>query len=98
MVYLKRLEEIDDGKRARFLAEFAQVKKDVTVGVLFALFLGGVGAHRYYMGQCKIGLVYTLLCWTLIPAMVAFVEIFLMPGRVRIFNERKANEIIDRYS
>ena len=95
-MYLDRLETLDGGKRARFHAEFSNVQKNSTTGVLFALFLGGVGAHRYYMGQIGIGLVYTLLFWTFIPGIIAFVEMFFMPSRVRVFNDTKANEIIDR--
>jgi hypothetical protein len=30
-------------------------KKDKTVAALFAIFLGGWGAHRFYMGQDKMG-------------------------------------------
>ena len=93
---LQRLEELDGGKRSRFHAEFSQVEKNGTVGVLFALFLGGFGAHRYHMGQTGIGLVYTLLFWTFIPGIVVFVEMFLMPSRVRAFNDARANESIDR--
>lgn len=41
---------------------------------LLALFLGGLGAHRFYLGQTFLGLMYILFCWTFIPAIVAFVE------------------------
>ena len=41
---------------------------------LLALFLGGLGVHRFYLGQPFVGLIYLLFCWTFIPAIVAFVE------------------------
>ncbi len=41
---------------------------------LFAFFLGGFGAHKFYLGQVGMGVVYLLLCWTFIPAIVAFIE------------------------
>lgn len=47
-------------------------KSKVAAGVL-ALFLGGLGIHRFYLGQWW-GVFYLLLCWTFIPAIVAFVE------------------------
>lgn len=40
---------------------------------LLALFLGGFGLHRYYLRQ-QWWWVYLLLCWTLVPSVVALVE------------------------
>lgn len=31
------------------------------------LFTGWAGGHRYYQGRWKLGLLYTLLCWTGVP-------------------------------
>ncbi|MFB6200538.1 MAG: TM2 domain-containing protein [Halorhabdus sp.] len=45
----------------------------VTAGIL-ALLLGGLGAHKFYQGNTKLGLVYLCLFWTFIPAILAFVE------------------------
>lgn len=44
------------------------------VAGLLALFLGGFGIHKFYLGRKGWGVVYLLLCWTLIPAIVAFIE------------------------
>ncbi len=41
---------------------------------LFALLLGGLGVHKFYLGQVGWGILYLLFCWTLIPALVAFIE------------------------
>lgn len=41
---------------------------------LFALFLGGFGVHKFYLGQVGMGVVYLLFCWTLIPAIIGFIE------------------------
>jgi predicted Zn finger-like uncharacterized protein len=40
---------------------------------LLALFLGGIGIHRFYLGQ-GVGCLYLLFCWTFIPAIIAFIE------------------------
>ena len=48
--------------------------KSRTIAVLFALFLGGIGMHKFYLGQVRMGLVYLLLCWTFIPGVIAFLE------------------------
>lgn len=41
---------------------------------LFALFLGGIGIHKFYLGRVGWGILYLLFCWTFIPAIIAFVE------------------------
>lgn len=48
--------------------------KSRTVAIVLALFLGGVGAHRFYLRQPGLGVLYLLLCWTFVPAAVAVVE------------------------
>ena len=41
---------------------------------LFALLLGGLGAHKFYMGQPGLGVLYLVFCWTFIPAVVSLIE------------------------
>lgn len=47
-------------------------KDRATAGIL-AIFLGGLGVHRFYLGQWW-GIAYILLCWLLIPGLVAMIE------------------------
>lgn len=49
------------------------VKSKVAAGVL-AIFLGGIGIHKFYLGKIGMGILYLLFCWTGIPAIVAFIE------------------------
>lgn len=48
--------------------------KDRVTAALLALFLGGLGAHHFYLGNTFVGVIYVLFFWTFIPAIVAFVE------------------------
>lgn len=48
--------------------------KDRTTAAIFALILGGLGAHKFYLGKTLQGVLYLLFFWTLIPALIAFVE------------------------
>jgi TM2 domain-containing membrane protein YozV len=46
-----------------------------TVAILLALFLGGLGAHKFYMGKPALGILYLLFCWTGIPSIIALIEL-----------------------
>lgn len=41
---------------------------------LLALFLGGLGIHKFYNGSWGWGILYLVFCWTFIPGLVALVE------------------------
>ncbi|SDB81769.1 TM2 domain-containing protein [Acinetobacter boissieri] len=51
--------------------------KNRIVAALLAFFLGGFGAHKFYLGQIGWGIVYLLFCWTFIPSFVAFIEFII---------------------
>ena len=42
--------------------------------ILCALFLGGIGVHKFISGKWVLGIIYLLFFWTFIPALVAVVE------------------------
>lgn len=48
--------------------------KSKVVFVLLALFLGGLGIHRMYLGNWGLGILYLLTCWTGIPMIIALIE------------------------
>lgn len=48
-------------------------KSRPTAAVL-AIFLGGLGIHRFYLGDTGLGLIYLLFSWTFIPAIVGLIE------------------------
>ena len=45
-----------------------------TSAAIFAIFLGGLGAHKFYLGQPGLGVLYLLFCWTFVPAIVGLIE------------------------
>jgi TM2 domain-containing membrane protein YozV len=49
------------------------MKSKSTAGML-ALFLGGLGAHKFYLDRPVQGLCYLVFCWTFIPACIALIE------------------------
>lgn len=48
-------------------------KSKVVAGIL-GILLGGLGAHKFYLGRIGQGILYLLFCWTGIPAIIGFIE------------------------
>ena len=48
--------------------------KNQYIAALLAIFLGGFGVHRFYLGNIFIGILYLLFCWTGIPAILGIIE------------------------
>lgn len=90
------MQDLTDNERLLLQTELNGVRKAPSTGILLALFLGGLGAHRFYLGQVGLGLVYLFLCWTFVPALIALIECFLMTGRVQRYNQRQALDIAKR--
>lgn len=49
------------------------IKSKVAAGIL-AIFLGGLGIHKFYLGKIGMGVLYLLFCWTYIPSLIGFIE------------------------
>ena len=47
--------------------------KNRFIAALLAIFLGGFGVHKFYLGKWN-GIFYLLLCWTYVPVIIAFIE------------------------
>lgn len=50
-------------------------KPSLVVYILLALFLGGIGAHDFYVGKPVKGLIKLVFCWTGIPMFIAVFNI-----------------------
>lgn len=48
-------------------------KDRVTAGIL-AILLGWIGAHKFYLGETGLGILYLCFFWTGIPAIVGLIE------------------------
>lgn len=84
---------MSEQQKMMFLSEMSRVRKDKTTAILLALFLGGFGAHKFYLGQIGLGVLYAVICWTLLPAFLALIECFFMGKTVETYNAAKAQEI-----
>lgn len=62
------------------LAQLKSMKEDsnkpsLVVYILLALFLGGIGAHDFYVGKTVKGLIKLAFCWTGIPTIISLFNI-----------------------
>lgn len=48
--------------------------KSKTAAGLLGIFFGGLGLHKFYMGNIKMGILYLVFCWTYIPTIVGLIE------------------------
>jgi TM2 domain-containing membrane protein YozV len=52
--------------------------KSKGTAALLCFFLGGIGVHKFYLGENGAGIVYLLFCWTFIPGIIAFIEFIML--------------------
>ena len=48
--------------------------KSKATAVLLAFFLGGIGAHKFYLKKYWWGVIYLAFCWTYIPSIIGAIE------------------------
>ena len=45
-----------------------------TTAAIFAILLGGLGIHKFYLGKIGQGILYLLFSWTFIPLILCVIE------------------------
>lgn len=92
-VYARLLYQMPQDQQMLFMMQYNNVRKNPTTAVLLAVLLGGVGAHKFYMGQTVLGVVYILFSWTWIPLFIGIAEAFGIASKVHEYNVQRATEI-----
>ncbi len=49
------------------------IKSKVAAGLL-GILLGGIGAHKFYLGKIGMGILYLLFVWTGVPSVLGLIE------------------------
>lgn len=97
MMLQQIMQRLPQDKQAMFMMQYNNVKKDKTTAWLLCFFLGGLGIHKFYLGQTAAGIFYILFCWTGIPLIISFFEWFSVSGQTADYNKRKAIEMSSLY-
>lgn len=84
---------LSDTQKSMWIAETSRRKKDKTTALLLNFFLGGLGIHHFYLGKTSWGVMYFLFCWTFIPSLIGFVDLFLSNGRVNTYNDKVEQDV-----
>ena len=85
------LPQMTPEQQATFNTYYPGTQRDELLGVLLAVLLGSFGAHHFYLRRNGLGILYLVLFWTGIPAILGIIEAFFMPARVRRFNAEQAS-------
>ncbi|MFN9175585.1 MAG: TM2 domain-containing protein [Synechocystis sp.] len=76
------------------IASPSMVMKNRFVALVFALFLGSFGLHKFYLGHVLAGIMYLIFSWTGIPTILSFIDVIILAT----MDERKFNVIYNHQS
>ena len=73
-----------------------------TTAIFLALLFGGVGAHKFYLGQTKTGVLYVMFSMLLIPVLLGWIDGAALirmdrPTFERRFGKRVRQPVIRKY-
>ncbi|NLE02459.1 MAG: TM2 domain-containing protein [Fibrobacter sp.] len=51
--------------------------------IILAVFLGDFGAHQFYAGKKKKGILYLIFFWTFIPEILALLDVIKACGKMK---------------
>ncbi|MBC8073602.1 MAG: NINE protein [Deltaproteobacteria bacterium] len=52
--------------------------KDKSTAAILALFMGGIGVHKFYLGRIGAGIVYLIFSFTFVPVLLGLIDFFVL--------------------
>jgi TM2 domain-containing membrane protein YozV len=52
--------------------------KDKSTAAILALFMGGLGVHKFYLGRIGAGIVYLIFSFTFVPVLLGLIDFFVL--------------------
>ena len=83
--------------RANALVEYEANAKQPLIMWLLWLFLGGFGAHRFYLGDTKKAVFMLITCMLLVGFIWVLVDAFMIQGELKSKNRALWADIATRY-
>ncbi|UYP47073.1 hypothetical protein NEF87_003358 [Candidatus Lokiarchaeum ossiferum] len=72
-------------------------RKDRVAAAIFGIILGGIGVHKFYLGNIGMGILYLIFCWTGIPSLIGFIEgIIYLTENDEEFHQKHVLPILQR--
>ena len=67
--------------------------KSKSTAILLLLFFGGLGAHKFYLGNNLLGVLYLVFCWSGIPLFLSIIDLVILAYTdKRKFNDKHNQE------
>ncbi|MDQ5948227.1 MAG: hypothetical protein QG651_721, partial [Pseudomonadota bacterium] len=88
------LQQLNEAQRVQFNFFYRQNRKNLGVAYLWLIFFGVFGIHKFYLHKRSAWL-YLLFCWTMIPALLALIDLFLLPFQLRKYNMNLAASLAE---
>jgi TM2 domain-containing membrane protein YozV len=85
---------LDPAQQTFFQAEYGRHWRNPTTALLLCVLLGDFGAHYFYFGRHRAGILRLLFCWTLVPWVLALVEARTIVARAYRYNASLANDLL----
>ena len=71
--------------------------KNKTTAAVLAIFLGGIGVHRFYLGETLKGVIMLLFCLTFIPSILALISgIIWLLGSNESFDKKYNSQALQK--
>lgn len=96
MTRMTDLSTFTEDQRRRFMTEVISRRYNIATVMLLTFFLGGIGAHKFYFGDKKKGMMYLGFCWTFIPSIIALFELSSVKKHAEDYNNALASEVFTR--
>ncbi len=52
--------------------------KDKSTAAILALFMGGIGLHKFYLGRIGAGVLYLIFSFTFVPVLLGLIDFFVL--------------------
>jgi TM2 domain-containing membrane protein YozV len=67
--------------------------KSKSTAILLLLFFGGLGAHKFYLGNNLLGVLYLVFCWSGIPLFLSIIDLVILASTdKKKFNDKYNQE------